>query len=129
MYNLFLVFASLSGMCAVIAGALVAHWLPASLDIKSLELFNIAVDYQFFNSLCLLFVGLMTKISSKSLKILDLSGIFLCLGICLFCGSLYLISTASVDLPSFIIPVGGFSLILGWGCLFIGSLIMYRQEK
>ena len=128
-YAIFCAFASLSGMLAVLAGALAAHDLAPSADIRRVELFKTAVDYQFYNSLCLLVVGLMSKLISSPTKFLSLSGWSLCLGISLFCGSLYFSSLSSIKPPYILAPAGGFFLIIGWGYLFLGSFFLFRKDE
>ena len=111
------------GAIAVILGALGAHALKELLPTQSLTSFETAVRYQAWHALALLAVGL----SSFSIKYVK--GIALCwiVGIFLFSGSIYLLSTAAIsDLNvSFlgpVTPIGGLFFIAGWILLFVSAI-------
>ena len=126
--KVFLAFASLSGMFAVLAGAFMAHGLPYGMEVRALELLDIAVDYQFYHSFALLAVGLMCKTHRVPNKILDLAGFSLSFGIILFCGSLYVQNLTLIGLPNFLTPLGGLLLILGWAFIFLASFFQQKLD-
>lgn len=115
--------AAVFGMVAVIFGALGAHALKARLDPESLKSFETAVRYQAWHAIALLAVAA----SGASLKYLKGIVVFWILGIFLFSGSIYLLSTSSlsglnVGLLGPVTPIGGLLFITGWVLLFISAI-------
>ena len=105
-----------------------AHGFSDDTHSMRVEVFDIAVSYQFYNSIVLLIVGLMCKIDRESNKILNLAGFLLSFGIILFCGTLYLQSLTKFALPGFLTPLGGLLLILGWACIFLSSFVKHKLD-
>ncbi|GEM_PF-21306 len=114
-------------MIAVAFGAFGAHGLKAVLSDKELGQWQTGVQYQFYHGLGLLFLALAgTWLTAKELRSVRL--LFL-LGIMLFCGSLYLLSTRAIlgteALTPFlgpITPMGGLLFIAGWGSLLVSAI-------
>jgi uncharacterized membrane protein YgdD (TMEM256/DUF423 family) len=109
---------------ATVAGALGAHFLAGRLSASKLGIYEIAVRYQFYQSLGLLVMGvLLGRFHPDNLtaaKRLSVQGFaraprVLFFGILLFCGSLYALSLGAtsrwVELAT---PAGGAGLIVGW---------------
>lgn len=120
MNNIFLLLASLSGMTAVAAGAFAAHGLKNVLSINSLEIFHLAVEYQFYHTFALAIVGILC-IRSEA-KLLKYAGIGFILGIVLFCGSLYWYAITASKLLVMVTPIGGIFFLLAWVLLAISVL-------
>ena len=115
---------TLFGFLAVILGAFGAHALKEALDSSSLESFHTAVRYQMYHALVLIVIG-GTNIWSESTK----KWVFylLVIGVILFSGSIYGLSTYEITSVNFkpigfVTPIGGLLLILGWLILFINIL-------
>jgi uncharacterized membrane protein YgdD (TMEM256/DUF423 family) len=112
-----IIIASVFGILAVILGAFGAHALKSLLDPAGLEVWKTAVSYQFYHTLALLFLSLLPESKGRSGNI---AAWFFSLGILLFSGSLYLISTKEIlnisqlSVLGPLTPVGGFFFILGW---------------
>jgi uncharacterized membrane protein YgdD (TMEM256/DUF423 family) len=109
--------ASLLGVLAVIAGAFGAHALKASLSARQLEIWQTAVQYQFYHVFALLFLSTFTRFKNK----LIVSTYYLfTFGILLFSGSLYLLACRDlIGMPGLavlgpITPIGGLLFIIGW---------------
>ncbi len=107
------------GMTAIILGAFGAHALKKILSIDQLASFETGVKYQMYHALFLLFLGLNSQLQAKTKKIIF---ILVILGILLFSGSIYLLSTtavSSIDFRAigFVTPIGGALLIIAWGIL------------
>ena len=115
-----LIAGSLFSMLSVVFGAFGAHYLKNTLNDYSLSVFQTGVLYQFFHSIGILLVVLLS-ISKDNLN-LDLSIWFFTLGIILFSGSLYLLAITGLKWLGAITPIGGFFFILGWMLLFLKSL-------
>ncbi len=114
-----LITAAIMAITAIILGAFGAHKLKEILSLDNLTAFETGVKYQIYHAFLLLFIGGFDKIDNKSKK-----HIFyvIVLGVILFSGSIYLLTTRAVtglDIRSFgfITPIGGVLLILGWGLL------------
>jgi len=115
-----LIAGSLFSMLSVIFGAFGAHYLKNTLNDYSLSVFQTGVLYQFFHSIGIILVVLLS-VSKDNLN-LDLSIWFFTLGIILFSGSLYLLAITGLKWLGAITPIGGFFFILGWMLLFLKSL-------
>lgn len=120
-----LVLGSIFAALAVILGAFAAHGLEKLLEAKQLETFQTGVRYQFYHAFGLFVVGLLSLHTSNQ----DYKWAVICmsLGILLFSGSLYLLSTQSVlnISTSFlgpITPIGGALFIVSW-ILVIRNLV------
>ena len=107
------------GASAVGLGALGAHTLALYLDKSSIESFKTAVFYHIIHTLALLAI--------RNYPHSSLTVWFWSIGIFLFSGSIYLLSTDTlmgVDLHFLgpITPVGGLFLIAGWLSLIVPSV-------
>ena len=108
--------ASFFGLTAVVLGAFGAHGLEGKISKDQLETWKTAVDYQFYHTVALLFLATFSRAKNSYIKF---SFITFTLGIVLFSGSLYLLSTYSVTkfgssaVLGPVTPVGGLCFILG----------------
>ena len=112
---------------AVIIGAFAAHGLKPLLSIKEINNFETGVKYQFYHSFALILVGFLSIHIPSQVSKFKWAGFCFFLGILLFSGSLYLLSTQSIfnisiPLLGSITPLGGVLLILGWALSIIGVL-------
>lgn len=108
---------------AVILGAFGAHALKAVLPLDRLQVFETGVRYQIIHSIALIVLSLnLTKyeVATFASKWMHRAALFMTIGIVLFSGSLYIISTSSI-LPfnvgpwmGPITPIGGLFFIIGW---------------
>lgn len=112
--------AAFFGMTAIVFGAFGAHALKKVLLPEHLISFETAVKYQMYHALFLLFLGFQNQLDEKFKKLIYY---FVVLGVILFSGSIYLLSTGSISGINFkpfgfVTPIGGVFLILSWGVLF-----------
>ncbi|MVO10086.1 DUF423 domain-containing protein [Flavobacterium sp. TP390] len=115
-----LLIALIMGAIAIMLGAFGAHGLKKVLTVDQLNTFEVGVRYQIYHALFLLFVANNAIVTSKE------KGIVLYLvviGITLFSGSIYLLSTASLTalktkLIGPLTPIGGLLLIASWLYVF-----------
>jgi uncharacterized membrane protein YgdD (TMEM256/DUF423 family) len=117
--------ASLFGALAVIAGAFGAHALRALLQPKQLEVWQTAVQYQFYHAFALLFLSTFSRFKSK----LIVSAYYMfTIGIIFFSGSLYLLSCRDLlGMPGLTVlgpvtPIGGLLFIIGWVMLALAAI-------
>jgi len=118
MSKLFLILGSINSATAVAMGAFGAHFLKTKISEDMLSVFQTAVQYHFYHSLGLLIVGLLT-ISFKPEKYLKIAGWLMFIGIILFSGSLYILSTTNTRWLGMITPFGGISFIISWAFIAI----------
>jgi uncharacterized membrane protein YgdD (TMEM256/DUF423 family) len=106
------ILASTLGFLSVALGAFGAHALKDLLERNNrVETFELAVQYQFFHSLVLLFIGI------QPLQRPGLTAILFLLGITLFSGSLYFLAITNSTALVMITPLGGVALLAGWARL------------
>ena len=121
-----MLFASLAGALAVLSGAMLAHALKSRMPETALEVYEVAVRYQFYHVFALLAAGILSDRFPGAW--MNRAGSLFIAGIVLFCGSLYLIAalmTKGLSVPVLLgicTPLGGFSFIIGWFCLCIAIL-------
>lgn len=118
--HIFFPIAALLGALAVALGAFGAHGLEGKLDPSSLQTYKTGVQYHFIHLIPLLLIPFLPNGRFK-VRLLLAGWLFL-LGIVLFSGSLYLLSTR--DLTGLkvawlgpVTPIGGLLFIGGWVAL------------
>jgi uncharacterized membrane protein YgdD (TMEM256/DUF423 family) len=104
-----------AGAGAVILGALGAHALHARLSPQMLEVWNTAVQFQFWHALALLACALLPRTRTASF-----AAALFAVGIVLFCGSLYALAFGAPYAVRVITPIGGLAFIAGWIVLGVG---------
>lgn len=97
---------------AVGLGAFGAHALKDSLTADQLDVWKTATLYQFIHGLALLILSIVYQ--TRPSKWLWTAIITLLLGVILFSGSLYLLTTMGWRWLGPITPIGGLAFILGW---------------
>ncbi|MBK1439095.1 DUF423 domain-containing protein [Parapedobacter sp. ISTM3] len=117
--------ASFFGLAAVVLGAFGAHGLEGKISEDGLETWETAVEYQFYHTIALLFLATFSRAKNTYIRF---SFVTFTLGILLFSGSLYLLSTRAITAvgnPAIlgpITPLGGVCFILGWLGLFVATI-------
>ncbi|HSR87701.1 MAG TPA: DUF423 domain-containing protein [Pontiella sp.] len=120
MARLFLSIGSISGALAVMLGAFGAHGLKGKLSEKMLANYMTGVEYQFYHTLALLFVGIIAL--HQPGRVLTASGWAFTLGIVIFSGSLYILALTGVTKLGAVTPIGGLMFIAGWILLAVSIL-------
>lgn len=103
----------------VILGAFGAHALEKVLDEKSLKVWNTGVLYLFIHAIGIAIIQLGIKGAYLEMKKGLWASRLLLIGIILFSGSLFLLSTQTATSINFkwlgpITPIGGLCFIAGW---------------
>jgi uncharacterized membrane protein YgdD (TMEM256/DUF423 family) len=116
--------AALMGALAVVLGAFGSHFLGDVLKPEQMSAYETGVEYQFYHVFALFIVGLLYKrYHNDNLR---KAAQFFVLGTVVFSGSLYATTALKamgqdgLGKLSFITPIGGLLLILGWIYLLIG---------
>ena len=121
--------ASFSMAIAVAAGAMGAHYLKSVLEVKQLNSFETGVRYLIIHCLALLIISNVNNYQNN--KSLQRASLVMCLGVLLFSGSIFLLSTRSltglesIDILVFATPLGGVLLIISW----IIMALYFMKEK
>jgi uncharacterized membrane protein YgdD (TMEM256/DUF423 family) len=105
-----------SGFLAVALGAFGAHALKVRVSAIDLEIFKTAALYQLLHSVVLLFLGSFS--ASHPSPLLKIAGSSFVFGVVVFSGSLYFLVLCQARWLGAFTPIGGVSLLVGWGLLF-----------
>lgn len=113
--------ATLLGLIGIILGAFAAHGLKPRLSAESMATFETGVQYQMYAAFFLFALGLLPHIAEKTKNLCFYLTI---IGIILFSGSIYLLSTNALTSFDFrvigvITPIGGSLMIAAWAVLFL----------
>jgi uncharacterized membrane protein YgdD (TMEM256/DUF423 family) len=113
MYNLpkyaFLI-AAVYGMTAIILAAMGSHFFHIERGSVNYLLFNNAVTYQLLHAILILWLSSLKHFNFW----INSAIISMLLGILMFCGGLYILVIHGKTTFSWITPVGGSFLVLGW---------------
>ena len=112
-----LTIAALSGLLAVVLGAVGAHALKKMISPEMLEVYKTGVQYQFYHTFALLAVGILMHFNTS--KALKWSGYLFVVGILLFSGSLYVMTITGIKWLGIITPFGGTVWIAAWFLLMV----------
>ena len=117
----FLFAASIFGFIAVGLGALGSHGFKEILMKNNhLETFNIAVDYMFYHSIMISITAfLVDKFPDRKF---GLSGWAFIIGVVFFSINMVIISLLNFKMFTFLNPIGGTLLMLGWINLAVQAL-------
>ncbi len=125
-----LMFGATFGMLAVIIGAFGAHSLEDKITADRLASYNTGVEYQFYHTFAIFLAAGLAYFFKE--KIFVRAGWFFVVGVLLFSGSIYLLSTQTIlGIESFtkiigpLTPIGGTFFIIGWVSILFG---LYRKK-
>ena len=137
MRRVFLIMAGLFGATGVALGALGAHFIKnkigSGIDARQFDAFDTAAKYQLFHAISLLLLFFADRESKH--KWIGVSANLFVIGIILFSGSLYFLSTqglTGIQVQRFlgpVTPLGGIALIGGWAFLVVHAFTLRRDSK
>ncbi|MEY4762133.1 MAG: hypothetical protein RLZZ200_1989 [Pseudomonadota bacterium] len=104
----------------IVVGALASHALQKVLEPRQLASLHTAVNYQLFNALGLLAIGVLMR--SDDLPALKTVAGLLVAGIVCFSGGIYLMLAGAPRFLGFVTPLGGLLLLAAWGWFAITQL-------
>ena len=116
--RIFVIYGAIFMALSVAIGAFGAHVLKDMLSKDMIAVYHTGVEYQVYHSLGLFAVAFVSNFQDN--KKVKYSGYFMILGIILFSGSLYLLSTTGVGWIGIVTPIGGLCFIISWILLAIG---------
>lgn len=117
--------AAIMGAIAIVLGAFGAHALKKILAESQLNTFEVGVRYQMYHALFLLLIANFNFINLKEKTIIMYLVI---VGVILFSGSIYLLSTSVITKVKTtflgpLTPIGGMFLITSWLYLFYITIV------
>jgi len=121
-FKILILITAVSGTMALVMGAFGSHYLAGQLGPKALHAYDTAVDYQFYHTLAIFCTALLYRI--YRIKGLFFVALFFLGGICLFSGSLYMISLKEIlgittgKFIGYLTPLGGLALMGSWAAIF-----------
>ena len=98
----------------VALGAFGAHALKDRLTPDLLQIYETAVQYQFYHAFALVLLGLFALVRPETAGVTAAAWCF-ALGIVFFSGSLYVLTLTGTKWLGAITPLGGLAFIVGWG--------------
>jgi len=104
----------------IVVGALAAHALQKVLEPRQLESLHTAVNYQLFNALGLLAIGILMR--GDDLPALKTVAALLIAGIVCFSGGIYIMLAGAPKFLGLVTPAGGLFLIAAWGWFALSML-------
>ena len=110
---------ALNGAFAVAAGAFGAHLLEGRITLADAEIYQTAVYYQAIHAAVLVALGALKGHIMPGL--LNATSWAMALGTILFAGSLYALSLGSTEIVTYLTPIGGGLLLLGWLLLAVSA--------
>ncbi len=114
-------FAAFGGLASVAMGALAAHALSGTLDERALGWIGIGARLGGWNAAALL--GVAALMAVRPGRWLAPAAAALALGILLFSGSLYALALSGLRAFAYVTPLGGVSLLIGWGLLAVYGIV------
>ena len=97
---------------SVALGAFGAHALKSAFDENMQQVYNTAVEYQFYHSLGMFAVAFISHINNT--KKVNLAGNIMIASTAIFSGSLYIMTVTGIKWLGAITPIGGIGFIVAW---------------
>jgi uncharacterized membrane protein YgdD (TMEM256/DUF423 family) len=111
---------AVGGLLTVALGAFGAHGLKGRVDPALLANWQTAADYLGLHALAILACGL-TLLHRPEAVLVNWAGWAFLIGVCLFSGSLFVMTLTGLRQLGMITPIGGVLLILAWALLAVGA--------
>ena len=122
--KMLLIITTLLIISSILLGAFGSHILENILEIKYMDIYNIAIKYHFYNTFSLFILNFFFIL--LKLRIIFISNIILLVGSVIFSGSLYLLVYTKLSFWGMITPIGGVLLVIAWITFIIGVI---RSDK
>jgi uncharacterized membrane protein YgdD (TMEM256/DUF423 family) len=116
---------AVGGLLTVALGAFGAHGLKGRVDPALLANWQTAADYLGLHALAILACGL-TLLHRPEAGLVNWAGWAFLIGVCLFSGSLFVMTLTGLRQLGMITPIGGVLLILAWALLAVGAARLGR---
>jgi uncharacterized membrane protein YgdD (TMEM256/DUF423 family) len=110
---------------ATVLGAFGSHALQAQVSAEQLDVWRVAVDYQFFHALGLLGIAILMQRWTTSSALPWVAWLMFA-GVLLFCGTIYLAVLGAPRWINILTPVGGLAFMLAW---LVTAIAAWRQPS
>jgi uncharacterized membrane protein YgdD (TMEM256/DUF423 family) len=110
----------LFGFLSVALGAFATHVLEGRLSSAMVDVFRTGAQYQMYHALALIAVGILLRLDIGG-RLMRVAGWLFAIGIVLFSGSLYALSTSGITKLGAMTPIGGLCFLVGWVCFMLGT--------
>lgn len=110
--KMLIILGAINALISVAAGAFGAHGLEGKLTAHYLEVWETACRYQMYHGLGLILLGILNGVTGTTM--FNAAGIVMFIGIILFTGSLFVLSTTGIGILGAITPIGGVMFIAAW---------------
>ncbi|OFL46966.1 hypothetical protein HMPREF2767_04035 [Nosocomiicoccus sp. HMSC067E10] len=110
--RMLIILGAVNALISVAAGAFGAHGLEGKLSEHYLEVWETACRYQMYHALGLILLGVLNGVTGTTM--FNAAGIVMFIGILLFTGSLFILSTTGIGILGAITPIGGVMFIASW---------------
>jgi len=127
MNSKYLTIGAISTALAIALGAFGAHGLEDKLSEHYLTVFETGVRYHMYSSLGLMLIGLLCQVIGCS-KALANGFRLVFIGMIIFSGSLYILSTTGFSKLGMITPIGGVAMIAGWICIAVAAANKNKKQ-
>lgn len=117
--RLWLVAGGIFGFLTVAGGAFGAHALKAHLTPEQLTTFATGTRYGQVHAVLLVAIAMLA--AQRPEPALNVAGMAFSLGIVLFTGSLWMLSTTQIRWFGPITPLGGLAFLVGWVALIVAG--------
>ncbi|MTW22386.1 DUF423 domain-containing protein [Allochromatium palmeri] len=118
--SIWMTLGAVGGLLTVALGAFGAHGLKGRVDPALLANWQTAADYLGLHALAILACGL-TLLHRPEAGLVHWAALAFAVGVCLFSGSLFVMTLTGLRQLGMITPIGGVILILAWALLAIGA--------
>lgn len=118
--SLFIILAAVNAFLAVALGAFGAHGLEGKISNDMLEVWKTGVTYQMFHAGGLFVIAFLIDRWGQT-TLLNAAGWSMFIGIILFSGSLYVLSTSGIKILGAITPLGGVAFLIAWTLIIISA--------
>lgn len=118
------IFGAILGLTSVMMGAASDHLFSGLITAENAERLDVALRYHQLYAILILGLGLY-GLHTQHHRALKCAGYIFCTGTILFCGSLYISLFPEFDMATYLTPLGGIMLMIGW-CLIIFNLRRFK---
>ena len=125
----FVLLSAVFGLLGVASGAFGAHALKTMLPEDLLAIFETGSRYCLHHSMALLATSLYNHHKPTPSLWLNRSCWCFTIGISIFSGTLWILALSGVRWLGAITPIGGLSLMAGWGCILMFSIKSSRENQ
>lgn len=126
-----LIIGAILGLISVAIGAYAEHGLKTHISSEHFDMLMTAIRYNQLYAILITVIGLisLTAHNIANSIFLKLSSILFTLGTLMFSFSIYCFVIFKLSQALRLAPIGGTTLMLGWGCLIVMGMLTLQRKK